>query len=284
MNSRRHKEEIVFPHRACPVRVITWRQPKDPRYGLAYHRAFEAHLIRQGHGNYLIEGELHPFAPNSVIVIPPNQVHRFLPAPGETNERISLHLLLDWLALESHAREMLRESPRRLVLNPSESAALDLILQRIQEELRRQPPDWQTMVRLMLREFLVWLQRANAHPPHPVPAENSILASTLRGLVRWINLHFHEPLPLDEIETRYGYSRDYLSRCFKRHTGMSIKQYVLHRRILEARHLLTTQPALSVTAISERVGFGEHALLHRAFKRLTGMTPGAYRALSGTSW
>ncbi len=61
---------------------------------------------------------------------------------------------------------------------------------------------------------------------------------------------------------------------------MSIKQYILQRRVAEAKCLLLEESGLTVKAVSARTGFSDFSLFNRKFKDLTGMTATAYRRLA----
>jgi AraC-like DNA-binding protein len=62
-----------------------------------------------------------------------------------------------------------------------------------------------------------------------------------------------------------------------REEGSSFQELKDHlRRDLAIYHL--GRDELSIQAITEQLGFSEPSAFHRAFKKWTGLTPGAYRA------
>ena len=74
----------------------------------------------------------------------------------------------------------------------------------------------------------------------------------------------------------YSTFRRSFKRRFKRATGYSPIAYVQHLRIEEAKRRLerTDEP---VDEISWAVGYEDPAFFRRLFKRITQITPGAYR-------
>ncbi len=68
----------------------------------------------------------------------------------------------------------------------------------------------------------------------------------------------------------------YLSTFLKQKTGKSVLQWVDHTVILHAKTLLTSSN-LSIKQISEELNFEETSLFCRYFKRVTGISPGAFR-------
>lgn len=73
-----------------------------------------------------------------------------------------------------------------------------------------------------------------------------------------------------------GISRSLLFNKVKNITGMGIVGYVNKMRIEKSVHLLTTT-SLSITEISERVGFSSLHYFSEVFKSIKGESPSAYR-------
>ena len=70
-----------------------------------------------------------------------------------------------------------------------------------------------------------------------------------------------------------------LRRQFGAATGMTWRQYLLQSRLLRAMALLT-EPGRSVIDVATEVGFDSVSVFTRAFVRLAGETPTAYRRRS----
>ena len=87
---------------------------------------------------------------------------------------------------------------------------------------------------------------------------------------------FDAPLRFEDVATEVGLHPVYLSRAFRRHTGMSMGQYVRSLRLRHARHLLsaTDRP---LTAIAADSGFADASHLCRLFSSTHEVTPNAFR-------
>jgi AraC-like DNA-binding protein len=80
---------------------------------------------------------------------------------------------------------------------------------------------------------------------------------------------------LRELAAGVELSPYHMLRIFKDVTGFPPHTWLVLERICRARHLLAT--GASPAQVSTAVGFADQAHLTRWFKRVTGVTPAAYR-------
>jgi transcriptional regulator GlxA family with amidase domain len=92
----------------------------------------------------------------------------------------------------------------------------------------------------------------------------------------WLGDHFTVAAPVDEMVRRSGLAERTFKRRFKKATGYSPITYVQHLRVEEAKRRLerTDTP---IDEITWNVGYEDPAFFRRLFKRITRITPGAYR-------
>lgn len=92
----------------------------------------------------------------------------------------------------------------------------------------------------------------------------------------WLETEYSSPDPVGEMVARSGMPLRTLERRFRKATGHSPLGYVQNLRIREARRLLE-RSQLSVERIGLQVGYSNTAFFRRVFRRVTRLTPGAYR-------
>ena len=68
----------------------------------------------------------------------------------------------------------------------------------------------------------------------------------------------------------------HFTRLFKQNTGVPPHRFVLRQRISRASALLR-EPQLSIREVGRLVGFRTPSHFPTAFRRMTGITPSAYR-------
>jgi len=97
-----------------------------------------------------------------------------------------------------------------------------------------------------------------------------------RRVAQYITERFATPISRDELARATQVSADYLSRSFRKETGMTPWQFLNRYRILQAQKLLLSSQ-YTVTEIAARVGFNDPAYFVRVFHRETGKAPQQYR-------
>ena len=93
---------------------------------------------------------------------------------------------------------------------------------------------------------------------------------------KWLEEYFAVAAPVEEMVKRSGLAERSFKRRFKKATGYSPIAYVQHVRIEEAKRRLERTDA-PIDEISWAVGYEDPAFFRRLFKRITRITPGAYR-------
>ena len=82
---------------------------------------------------------------------------------------------------------------------------------------------------------------------------------------------------LDQLASAASLSVNHFIRAFRQQNGITPHQYVVLRR-LERGMAMLKQPGASVADISELLGFATPAHFVASFRRMMGVTPGAFRA------
>jgi len=80
------------------------------------------------------------------------------------------------------------------------------------------------------------------------------------------------------LEECTGYSHDYASKTYKESRGLSPRAYHQRLKLLSAQTYLEST-ALTVTEIAEKLQFGSIHYFCKWFRRLSGLTPSAYRSI-----
>lgn len=99
----------------------------------------------------------------------------------------------------------------------------------------------------------------------------------IRIAVAYINEHYREKVSLNDIAEKIHISPVYLSNLFSKVVGKSMTEYLQGLRIENAEKLLLN-PQLTICDIAEQVGYSDSKYFVQVFKRITGVTPAAFRS------
>ena len=102
----------------------------------------------------------------------------------------------------------------------------------------------------------------------------------LRRVEEKLSEEFCERLTLDDLSSEAGVHPVHLSRVFRRCTREGIGEYV-HRLRIRAACEQMLRPEASLTDVALEKGFADQSHFTRVFRRVTGMSPGAFRMMVG---
>lgn len=100
--------------------------------------------------------------------------------------------------------------------------------------------------------------------------------SAIRDTIEYIECNIGESLPLSMLSTQAGLSDFHFNRMFKTVSGMTLKQYVLGRKLTRALERITNSSE-TVLDIALDLGFEYPEVFSRAFKKQFGVSPSEVR-------
>ena len=97
-------------------------------------------------------------------------------------------------------------------------------------------------------------------------------------ILSYIERNLEKDLTLEEIARKFHYSKFYVERVFKEHTGQPLYQYIKNRRLNEAAKKLveTRQP---IVEIALEAGYRSQQAFTQAFHDAYASTPQKYRRI-----
>ena len=139
-------------------------------------------------------------------------------------------------------------------------------------ELADRAHGYREVVRAELKALLIRTARLVMRAPDsPAP-----LSPLLGEVFDVIEARFAERVSLSDVARAVGRSPAHLTTVVREQTGMTVQQWIIERRMAEARQRLMVSDE-NVNVLAERVGYRDPTLFIRHFKRAHGVTPRRWR-------
>lgn len=98
----------------------------------------------------------------------------------------------------------------------------------------------------------------------------------ITNILNYIEESLYYGVSVRQLAATFNYNEKYIGKLFKKRTGKTVKEYVCQKRLEKSCQLLKTT-ALSVTEISQTVGFNNVTYFNRLFKKKYALSPTEYR-------
>lgn len=117
-----------------------------------------------------------------------------------------------------------------------------------------------------------WLEMKNTVSKVKIELSNSKIAP----IIKYINEHINENISLSLGANLCNMSQSQFSRTFKKETGKTFKEYVLLKKIEQAKFYIKTTDK-SFSEISDFLGFEDSSYFTKLFKKYEGIPPKEYK-------
>jgi AraC-like DNA-binding protein len=244
----------------APLDMLTARFTRHV-YAPHAHEEFSIGVCTDGLEVIDIRGARHYAGPGSVVVIEPGTTHTG--GPADANGFAYRVLYPKWTSLSEQDIPHFRDP---IVIDPELAAEI--------HRTHTALIDWRDPLEAESRLSWVLAKLVQRHSVATVPSavrNSGVARATMDRLADRII----SPPALHEIATDLGLSRFQLLRTFRETVGMPPYAWLSQYRVTRARALIADghRPAQAAAL----TGFADQAHLTRWFRRVLGVTPGAFR-------
>lgn len=103
-------------------------------------------------------------------------------------------------------------------------------------------------------------------------------ATIIEKINAYIRKHYSEDISRNEIAQAFFLTPEYISRLYKKKTGVNLKDYINEYRIEKAKELLKSFTS-NVSEVAQIVGFDNYSYFSTLFKKFTGVSPKEYKSV-----
>ena len=245
------------------------------RYGGDWHSVPHTHnhtelfYIVGGRGQFFIEDQCFPVDVNSLVIINPNVIHTEASLNAQPLEYIVLGI--DGIELANSENS----NGQFCMLDHFESVEISGCLRNILREMELKNTGYEDICQAYMEILIIRLMRSTSLA---VPAEPQTISGNRQcaAVRRHIDVHFKEPLTLEQLAEEAHMNKFYLSHAFKREYGISPINYMITKRIEESKYLLA-ETDLSLSQVAQMLGFSSPSYFSQVFRRTQNLSPTEYR-------
>lgn len=233
------------------------------------HNHLELFYILGGKGQFLIQDQLYPVNANNLVIINPNVTHTEVSLNAQPLEYIVLGIGGVELATNNNSNGQFN------ILDHFESVEISGCLRNILREMEQKNPGYEDVCQAYMEILIIRLMRSTSLA---APSESQAVSTNRQCVAvrRYIDLHFKEPLTLEQLAEEGHMNKFYLSHAFKKEYGLSPINYMITRRIDESKYLLA-ETDLSMSQIAQLLGFSSLSYFSQVFHRTQSISPKEYR-------
>ncbi len=235
---------------------------------------FQLLYVQRGEAQVEIEGERRVIREAAIQVVPPLTVHGF-----RFSADIQGHVLTFGTALVVDLEQRLGAplsvlTAARCYPLGQDRLRLHGLIDTLQQEYQGSAPARGPLLQALVTALMVWIHRQQ----QALPARNQDERDQqlLGRYLRLVEAHYREHLAVDDFASRLGITSLQLNQLCRALAGQSALQVIHQRLLLEARRNLA-YTRMSISQLSDSLGFNDPTYFARFFKRLDGRTPKEYR-------
>ncbi len=278
LNPMQDEREYELYHQSCHRRTT-------PEFHS--HDFYEIYFFISGDASIYIEEYAYRLKPNDVVIIPPGRMHRaYFHNTEAYYERMFIYIsrsaLRDMGAKDFSLLNIIDDCIGRgkfcHSLSDADFAACRYTICDIISDEVSAAPHQRLINRCKLVTMLARLCKLFGEARDE---SSSRSGKRVADVIAYINEHISQALSLDEVSSRFFISKFHLIREFKSYTNKSVYQYIVAKRIIQAK--LMMQSGMNPTDVYLKCGFREYSSFYKAFKKETDMSPQQYIACLSSS-
>jgi AraC-like DNA-binding protein len=243
------------------------------------HDYYELVIFVEGEINYVCESSVYSPKRGDVIIIPPGKFH-MSKLKGERT-----HYKRHVFYLYPNAFDTVSPSLAEILIRTNEGAHFSLASREREEELLslseklacalKQRGD--DLARALAFGYIIEIFCLLNRKDIRHSGESERLPENILALQQYLDAHYTEINSVSEVAEHFFYSREYVSRLFKKYYDTTILDYIHKLRISKSRSLIAE--GMPIIDVCYAVGFSSLSTFIRAFRTATDMTPSEYRKI-----
>ncbi len=249
-------------------------------YSYHRHNGYEVYLFLEGNILFYQNRNCYKLTPGDLLIIPPSCMHRIISIDESFYDRIVLNIRHS--AIERLSTGMtnlftcfeMTDTDNIVPINLSKDDISKFIS--LSDALINSMDNHEfgsdVLANSYVSQLLLMINKCHNISPEP---KCNIMPELVKNVMLYIEDNLAGDLRLSKISEEFYHNGTYISRMFKKHTGLTLKEYIIDQRIEAARRILLNGG--NVQEACYKSGFSDYSNFIRSYTAAMGVSPGKYK-------
>ena len=254
-------------------RLFHIKDQTGQEFSYHYHDFHKVVIFLSGKVTYHIEGKAYHLKPWDILLVSRHAIHK-----SEIDASVPYERFILWIKNDIPNKQLLQcfqkasdRSYNLVRLNSSLQEKLKDVLFELEASARSEAFGKDILTQALFQEFMVYLNRIFLEKQYIFDKKSYSYDSQIANILKYINHHLGEDLSVDALASRHYISKYHLMRKFKEETGYTLHNYVINKRLLQDRTLISE--GTPILKAAHESGFAEYSTFSRAYRKQFGKAP-----------
>jgi len=254
-------------------RLFHIKDQTGQEFSYHYHDFHKVVIFLSGKVTYHIEGKAYHLKPWDILLVSRHAIHK-----SEIDASVPYERFILWIKNDIPNKQLLQcfqkasdRSYNLVRLNSSLQEKLKDVLFELEASARSEAFGKDILTQALFQEFMVYLNRIFLEKQYIFDKKSYSYDSQIANILKYINHHLGEDLSVDALASRHYISKYHLMRKFKEETGYTLHNYVINKRLLQARTLISE--GTPILKAAHESGFAEYSTFARDYRKQFGKAP-----------
>ncbi len=244
--------------------------PEELKFSMHTHEHCELYIFLHGKGVCKIEGSSYPMTTGDIFITRPTECHYMEIEPDYPYERIVIHFRKNSFPAIDVENKLFDAFYKRDLgeLNQYSQSnfqpeIFSFIIKNLTEKVQNEHLQLVSNSIVLLNEIYKVFHSNNNNTPTPLTLTNHI--------IKYLDERLTKSISLDQICRDFYINKTKLCRLFKENTGTSIHNYIVVKRLTNAK--IALEQGVTPTKVATLQGYNDYSAFYRAFQKHFGVTP-----------
>lgn len=249
-----------------------------------HHGLVQLLYLKEGSARVCLDDQHYDLVPGQIVMVPQMCIHGFTFAPNAQGHVV----MLAYPLVNKLCRNMAGEGPATLVSpyiydvrGANDAAYIDMAFETLDAEYRGNAAHRNVLLEATLATMLVWLARNSMRSRQELAKEAGRGSQHFGNFCQLIEDAYAKQLSVEQYARKIGITPAHLNVLCRQIVGQSALELIHQRIVLEAKRSLV-YTSMTISVVSDTLGFSDPAYFTRFFKRHVGVSPKQFRKQAET--